>query len=335
MKEPTIIHKSKKLSRVLEIQLDGKILSTPTYFPAISSYGVKPPFHELLYLLKEAKYPRVLVSAYDLYHMRASKRNEASSLMKSYRKTGFLFMDSGLFESWGKDDREWDINSYKSILSQTKFDLYSSFDVFRNRGKSYEKFKKDTYSNILESSIFLNDNAFFAILHESTPIRLIGLVNEFTGKHSNLCRNIAVAERDIGKSLQERAETIVALRRAMNDNDRHLLHILGCGNPLSMLLYSYCGADIFDSVDWVKFAINADRYSISDFAHLELLDCKCKVCSEQPYSRAPYLEKLLLHNLLFYQHFVMQMQSLIRNDNLVAYVRKYVGDKTIDQIDGY
>lgn len=335
MKGPTVIHESKKLSRVLEIQLNGKILSTPTYFPAISSYGVKPPFHELLYLLKIAKYPRILVSAYDLYHMRENKRNEALSLMKSYRKTGFLFMDSGLFESWGKNDKKWNITSYKSVLSQAKFDLYSSFDVYRGKGKSHEKFKKDTYNNILKSSVFLNNTAFFAILHESTPFQLINLVNEFAEKHSNLCRNIAVAERDIGKSLQERAETIVALRKAMNNNDCHLLHILGCGNPLSMLVYSYCGADTFDSVDWIKFAINPKKYSTSDFAHLELLNCKCKVCSEQPYARARYLEKLLLHNLLFYQNFVVQIQSLIRNDNLEAYAREYVGEKTIDQIEEY
>lgn len=335
MKEPTIIHESKKMSRALEIRLNEKILSTPTYFPAVSSYGVKPPFHELLYLLKLVKYPRILVSAYDLYHMRENKRNKALSLIKSYRKTGFLFMDSGLFESWGKGDKKWNISSYKNILSQSKFDFYSSFDVYRAKSKSYEKFKKDTYNNILESSVFLNNALFFTILHESTSIKLIKLVNEFSEKHSNLCRNIAVAERDIGKSLQERAETIVALRRIMDDNDCHLLHILGCGNPLSMLLYSYCGADTFDSIDWIKVAINPDKYSVSDFAHLELLNCKCKVCSERPYKRARYLEKLILHNLLFYQNFIVQIQSLIRNDNLEAYVRRYIGKKTIDQIEEY
>lgn len=335
MKEPTVVHESKKSSRVLEIQLNGKMLSTPTYFPAVSSYGVKPPVHELLYLLKIAKYPRALVSAYDLHHMRESRRKDMLSLMKSYRKNGILFIDSGLFESWGKDDKKWNIGSYKSMLSQARSDLYSSFDVYRGKGKSYEKFKEDTYSNILESSTFLNSTTFFAILHESTPIRLIKLVNEFTEEHSKLCQNIAVAERDIGKSLQERAETIVALRRTMTNNDCNILHILGCGNPLSMLLYSYCGADTFDSVDWVKLTINPNDYSTSDFAHLELLNCKCKVCSEQPYASARYLEKLLLHNLLFYQNFVMLIQSLIRNDNLEAYVRKYIGEKTIDQIEAY
>ena len=335
MKEPTVIHESKRLSRVLKIQLNSKILLTPTYFPAISSYGVKPPIHELLYLLKIAKYPRVLVSAYDLYHMKENDRNMVLSLMKSYSKTGFLFLDSGLFESWGKDDKKWDITSYKNILSQAKFDFYSSFDVYREEGKSYEKFMKDTYSNILDSSVFQNSNVFFAILHESTPIQIIKLVNEFARNHSNLCRNIAVAERDIGKSLQERTETVISLRRIMNDNDFHLLHLLGCGNPLSMLLYSYCGADTFDSIDWVRLTVNPHDYSISDFAHLDLINCKCKVCSEQPWTRARYLEKLLLHNLLFYKNYVMWIQSLVCNDNLEKYVQKYISEKIVDQIEEY
>ena len=335
MREPNIIHESQKLSRVLEIRLQGKVLSTPTYFPAISSYGVKPPFHELLYLLKFHRYPRVLVSAYDLHHLRGKRRKEALSLLKSYRKEGFLFMDSGLFESWGKDDKGWNMKSYKSILPQLEFDLYSSFDVYRTGRKSYKEFKEGTYRNLLESSVFLDDTAFFAILHESSPSRLVKLANELVEEHSDLCRNIAVAERDIGKSLLERAETIVALRRILQDNGCYLLHILGCGNPLSMLVYSYCGADTFDSVDWVRLSIDHNDYSIHDFAHLELLKCECKVCSERPYARAQYLEKLLLHNLMFYQNFVIQLQSLIRNDNLEAYLSEHVGAETKDQINEY
>lgn len=244
-------------------------------------------------------------------------------------------MDSGLFESWGKGDKSWKMKPFKSILPKVEFDLYSSFDVYRTKGKSYEDHKRRTHRNLLESSIFLDDVVFFAILHESSPTRLVKLASEIVEEHSDLCRNVAVAERDIGKSLSERAETVVALRRVLHDKNCHLLHILGCGNPLSMLLYSYCGADTFDSVDWVRLAIDPSNYLTHDFAHLELLTCECKVCSEKPYSRGEYLDKLLLHNLLFYQDFVMQMQSLIRNDNIEGYVREHIGSKIIDQINEY
>jgi len=336
MKKPNLIHISEKSSRILEIPLNGKTLSTPTYFPAISSYGIKFSLNDLLYLLKFHKYPRVLISAYDLHHIKKTEKKKVLSLIEGYRKTGVIFLDSGLFESSWKDDERWNINAYRSILSQAKFDLYSSFDVYRAYEESYEQFKKNTYDHILESSPFLNKTVFFAIFHESSPTQLVRLVEEFVEKHSSLCRNIAVAERDIGKSIQERSETVVAIRKTLDDNDnRSLLHILGCGNPLSMLLYSFCGADCFDSLDWLKYAINPDNYSVDDFSHLELLKCKCRVCTELPYMSADYSEKVLLHNLLFYQNFVMQMQSLIRNDNLKAYLHKWVGRNVVDQLEKY
>jgi len=331
-----IIHKSEKSSRILEIELNQKTLSTPTYFPAISSYGIKPPFCDLLYLLHHHMYPRVLVSAYDLFHMEANEKRRALSLVGKFMEKGILFMDSGLFESWWKMDKKWDMSSYKGILSQVDFHLYSSFDVYRDEERGYEDFRERTYDNVLESSVFLNSVAFFAILHESSPIQLLKLVEEYLTEHADTCGNIAVAERDIGKSIQERTETIFEIRKLIdNYDDRNLLHVLGCGHPLSLLLYSYCGADTFDSLDWLKFIVDPDDLSVIDFAYLDLLKCGCRVCTDMPYRKADYLERVLLHNLLFYQDFVMQIQSLIRNNNLKAYLKRHVGEEIMNNIEKY
>lgn len=336
LKKPKITHESAKSSRVLEITLHGKELSTPTYFPAISSYGIKFSFRDLLYLLKAHRFPRVLISAYDLHHMRDNERRNVLRLIKSYRKKGFVFLDSGLFESSWKRDDSWSVSSYKTILSWAEFDVYSSFDIYKDDKKSHQEFKNETFSSVLESSVFLNDVLFFPILHESSPTLLLKLVEEFVENHPDMCSSIAVAERDIGKGIQERAETIVELRRILNGNDhRNLLHILGCGNPLSMLVYSYCGADTFDSLDWLKFVINTENFSINDFSHLELLNCKCRICTESPYKNTEYLQRALLHNLLFYQNFIMQLQSLIRNNNLKAYLHKYIDESIMDEINEY
>jgi queuine/archaeosine tRNA-ribosyltransferase len=338
MTETKIVHESKKLSRVLEVSVSNKILTTPTYFPAISSLGTKFSSSELLLLLTHHKYPRALVSAYDLHHQagREDERKQVLNLIKRYRTNGLLFLDSGLFESSWKDDPEWNIDVYKSVLSEVHFDLYTSFDVYRNEAKSYEDFKKRTYSNAVESSVFLDNLVFYVILHESSPFQLLKLMKEFVEDHHDLCGRIAIAERDIGKSIQERTETVIAARRMLNEDDPgNLLHILGCGNPLSMLLYSYCGADTYDSLDWLKSAINPSNYLLYDLSHLILIHCNCQVCTEPPYRDADYSQKVLLHNLLFYQNFIMQLQSLIRNDNLEAYLREHFGDNFIDQIDEY
>lgn len=331
MKKPNIVHESEILSRVLSIQLNGKRLLTPTYFPAISSFGIKFPFKDLLNLIYRQEYPRVLVSAYDLYFMKPKQKQKALSILKNYKKNGFLFLDSGLFESSGAKFPKWDFSSYKSILSEASFDIYSSFDVYKKRLTSYEEFRKSTYAHILESSIFQNGVAFFAVLHASSPAELIKLVREFVIEYPNFCARLSIAERDTGKSLQERARTIAKIRNELNKNDhRNLLHLFGCGNPLSMLLYSYCGVDSFDSLDWLKFGINPVNYSINDFAHLSLVDCKCRICTKfhDRNEGKGYLERVMLHNLLFYHNFVKHIQSLIRNDNLKEYVNCHIAKKS-------
>lgn len=332
-----VVHESARLSRVTEIVLKDRELLTPSYFPSISSYGVKFSMRDLLYLLNFHKYPRLLLSAYDLYNSEPEEKARLMSIIKDYRQKGFLFMDSGLYESSWRKDPNWNMSSYKNLMSQTQFDLYTSFDVLPDLKKkeTEAEFKDKTFKNVLESSVLQNDNLFIAILHGSSPAALVSIVEEFVKRHPNLCGPVAVAERDCGYSVLERAGTISEIRRILNkSNKENLLHILGCGNPLSMLLFSYCGADTFDSLDWLKHVINPDPNSllINDFSHLQLLNCKCRICDDPKHKNADYLEKVLLHNLNFYQNFVVQTQSLIQHDNLETYLRVHFGDNIIDQV---
>jgi len=332
-----VVHESARLSRVIEIVLNGRKLLTPSYFPSISSYGVKFSMSDLLYLLNFHKYPRLLLSAYDLYNSEPKEKARLMSIIKDYRQKGFLFMDSGLYESSWRKDPNWNMNSYKNLVSQIRFDLYTSFDVLPDPKKkeTEAEFKDKTFKNVLESSVLQDNNLFIAILHGSSPASLVSIVEEFIKRHPNLCGAVAVAERDCGYSVLERAGIISEIRRTLNkSNKENLLHILGCGNPLSMLLFSYCGADTFDSLDWLKHVINPDPNSllINDFSHLPLLNCKCRICDDPKHKNADYLEKVLLHNLHFYQNFVVQIQSLIQHDNLETYLRVHFGDNIIDQV---
>lgn len=337
MKQCKIIHESVGLSRVTEIVISGKKLLTPSYFPSISSYGVRFSMSDMLYLLKFHKYPRLLLSAYDLHNSEPREKTKLTSIIKGYREKGFLFMDSGLYESSWRKDPNWDISSYKNLLSQMQFDLYTSFDVLPETKKkeTEREFRDKTLKNILESSVFQNGNLFIAIMHGKSPAALVSLVRELVERHPNLCGAIAIAERDCGYNILERAGTISEIRRTLNqDSNENVLHILGCGNPLSMLLFSYCGADTFDSLDWMKYVINPDPNSLltNDFSHLPLLNCKCRICDNPKQKSADYLEKALLHNLLFYQGFVVQIQSLVQHDNLENYLRVRFGDNMINQV---
>lgn len=341
-KKTAIIQESAKLSRVAEIRLQGKTLSTPTYFPAISSYGIKIPLSYLFYLPVNYSYPRILVSAYDIFHSDEREKKALFSGIRKYdrigrqRKKGFVFLDSGIYESSWYGDLHWNIDSYKTLVSKVKFDFYSSFDVLpKGRNKKCDKrFIEQTFANIVASRAFSNKGQLVAILHGRTPDHLISMVEEFVGTHPDLCEAVAVPERDCGKSILERAETIVEVRKILNDNDnRNLLHVLGCGDPVSILLYSFCGADFFDSLDWYEHVINRDTLSVMDISQLDLLNCECKACTLC--ANGNYEDRALLHNLYFYQKFMEEIQSLIRNNGISLFLSQRIGRSIVEKIDQF
>lgn len=84
-----IVHESAKLARITEIVIRGRELRTPSYFPSISSYGVKFSMRDTLYLLKFHKYPRLLISAYDLYNSEPEEQVSLMSTIEGYRDAGF------------------------------------------------------------------------------------------------------------------------------------------------------------------------------------------------------------------------------------------------------
>lgn len=66
---------------------------------------------------------------------------------------------------------------------------------------------------------------------------------------------IAVAERELGEGIYQRAKTIAEIRKALGtDEDSSLLHVLGTGNPISAAILSYAGADFFDGLEWCRTA---------------------------------------------------------------------------------
>lgn len=328
-----VTYESGKFSRVIEVLINGKSLLTPTYFPAVSSYGMRYPIQSLIYLLTAYSYPRLLISAYDFYHLDDSKKEKLLGCVQEYSKRGsFVFFDSGIYESFWKADPEWTYNLYKITMSQIGSDFYSSFDVLPSSNHKTAQFRKEAFRNILDSSKLSEKSAFVPIIHGLTPDELMSAVKSFIGKYPYLCDFVAVPERDCGNSIVVKANTITKIRTLLDQNSSHnrILHLLGCGNPLSLVLYSYCGANTFDSLEWTQHVLDQSNLTLHDFSHLELIDCKCAVCRN---SKADYTERALLHNLLFYQNHVSEIQSLIRRDEIFEFLCRNIRKGILDKID--
>jgi len=320
------------LSRVTKISLGGKNLATPAYFPAISSAGVGYPADALIRLVVTTKYPRLLVSAYDIHRISTEGNPTPLFQLGKFSMQGsFLLLDSGFFESYWKGDKTWTFESYAKAVSEVPCDLYFSLDVFPDSSRSEQDFFAETCKKIIHSCNVSNSAQCIPILHGLNSRQLIAVVERFVQENPDRLGMVAVSERDCGFTLLERARTIATIRNALDSQNKgNILHILGCGNPISLLLYSYCGADTYDSLDWSRHVIDRKDFGIADLAHLELLRCDCTVCEKEVGTTA---ERGLLHNLLFYQDFTIQIQNMIRDDSIGVVLSDHVGGDFLSGIE--
>lgn len=327
-----IVHESKELSRVAEVSINQKTLITPTYFPAVSSHGIKYPPCSLVHLLTTYSYPRLLISTYDLNFLDKEEKEQLLREISEYQKRGsFVFLDSGVYESYWKANSEWTYDSYKTSISKMKFDFYSSFDILPSPKNRAGQFERKTFESILASRSLSNKPGFVPILHGSNPDQLVSLLSRFVNMHPDLCEMIAVAERDCGKDIVEKARTIRKIRQVLDASDcRRILHILGCGNPISLVLFSYYGANMFDSLDWIEHVVDRKRLAFNEFSQLELMNCGCSICLGK---QRDYIEQVLLHNLLFYQDFMLQIQSLVQENRILDFILEYVNEGILRKID--
>jgi queuine/archaeosine tRNA-ribosyltransferase len=330
------VHQSKELSRVLRISTKGKQLTTPTYFPAVSGAEFGTRSHELISLVMNSSYPRLLISAYDYSKIGGKDKKKLIGESSHYlRNGGFIMLDSGVFESYWKDDNSWSFKTYQRVIPTIESDFYFAYDILPERSnKSDTEYFKSVTSHARRSASLRRNDVCTPILHGANPKKLLALVRQFIHEYPQLCSFMAIPERECGNNLSERAATISEIRRAMDSENlqQSLLHVLGCGNPISMATYVYCGADTFDSVDWNKILIEPVELRIYDISQTDLLRCKCQICQKM---RDVPLARALMHNLLFYQEFVLQLQRMIRDGTLRDFLLQFIGEENLKKIESH
>ncbi len=330
--EVDIKYKSSNLSRMAVVRIGDKELVTPAYFPAISSlqpFDVK----ELFDFIIEKKYGKMLLSSYDINKDERLHENKSVGEVSQYSRTGnFVMMDSGVFESYWKSDKTWTFKEYRDTLEKVDADFYATFDFSPNILPRELDLYSELITRIRESRDVITNGVPLEILHGRTPEELIGIVSKYASSLGNeQSRIIAIPERECGASVLERGRNIMQITHKLRErSEKFLLHILGCGNPISMALYAYCGADTFDSIDWTSNIFEKNENKIFDFSQLDLIGCHCEACSMEEKS---YINRALLHNLLFYQQHVEKLQYMIKECTLKDYVQVYLGTPLFRQLE--
>lgn len=305
-----------KVPRLLELNIGGKALPLPVYFPSISS--VKTALQPQDYLQVLASLVGVngqyLVSAFDLATL--AQPADSAKLLQASRGAGAVtLMDSGNYESFWKDaQREWLQPVFHQMLGAFPCDLAFGFDE--------QNPPADSAQHVAQVVARWRDDQAAAGVCQVVPIihgeasklpGLCGAVAAQTGVSM-----LAVAERRLGDGVIDRARAVQAIRRALDKLDRYVtLHLLGTGNPISIALYSAMGADSFDGLEWCQTVVDHDTALLYHLSQADFF------AAQTAWSDAglSFQARTLAHNLEFYASWMQRLRSAIANGTVVEFCR--------------
>jgi queuine/archaeosine tRNA-ribosyltransferase len=309
-------------SRSYRIETNGKQLLTPFFYPSISSIKTNFKPEQYFEILQKCGYPAFLISSYDLYNSE-KKSQLLNEVTTATQANSITLLDSGHYEAYWNHDKNWGYAEYESVVNNIEVDFCFSYDVFWNQKESITHHIDESIKSIAISAGMLKSGETIPLLHLPTPELLEKLPEIIQTCDPKI---IGLPERELGASLFERAKNVKKIRDLLDSTNRSIpLHLLGTGNPISILIYSLCGADLFDGLEWCQTVVNSKTGHLFHFAQKELLPCDCEYCK----SDLPYSLQTLGHNLKFMQTFISSLQQSITTNNLNPLLERYLEKTSI------
>ncbi len=323
--------------RILPVR--GIAIQTPCFFASVSSVKANLSICEYVAVLLASGYPHFLLSAYDIDQLDADESGKLRRLLNAAREQNqFCLLDSGNYESfWLKAGSTWIKPKFLEIISQSQIDLCLTFDGHPRHARFQDQTKEILED--LSGIAGLNSNlAIVPIVHAAPEYITEAVVDVASRCESSM---IAVAERELGDSIIQRAETVRRIRTRLKAvGFDHLLHLLGTGNPLSILIYVAAGADSFDGLEWSQTVVDARNATLHHFAQRSMYPDHCAFCEIDD---LPYSHVTLLHNLCFFRSWMEAIQAACKagniNDELdrwlpkdfVAHLRRQLATQGLEQ----
>lgn len=307
-----------ELQRQALMSVGGRLLRLPCFFPSVSSVKANHTPIEYLRVLSVLEYPQFLVSAWDLHRMEAHDAAEARQLALRAKASGsIVLLDSGGYESFWQHDRSWSERHVNEVIQDFPCDLAFACD-----GGYPEGDPGGVAGTIVERTYEAQGVSQYAtvcpILH-GDPTTLPALSTLVAERVNPLL--IAVPERELGEGLVARARSVMSIRAALNATGRYYpLHLLGTGNPLSMVVYALSGADSFDGLEWCQVVADPESGRLSHLHHWELF----RGPEMQPPNLQDYPVGVLVHNLHFYLQWGEVMATVVQAGTLRALPARFV-----------
>ena len=284
------------------------------FFPSISTLKTSLPPIEYLSALYSfrALNQNLLISAFDL--SRSSGKCELELINKlqlAQDKGVIILMDSGNYESFWKEKKDsWQQSNFHSALSRYPYTFSFGFDEqCPPRGTTaHIKLVVDRWRSDQEVG---GNRTIVPIVHGN---RLLDTCSQVA--HETEVPMVAVAERSLGEGIFKRVKTVMSLREALNRTGRYVgLHLLGTGNPISIALYSWAGADSFDGLEWCQTVVDHHTGLLSHFSHADFF---WGPTSGDQISLS-FKARTLAQNLRFYVNWMQRLRADIHDGNGVIF----------------
>ena len=243
---------------------ETKVADAPLIVPSFSSKGftnIKAIMKSMSEYITESS----LVSLYDIHYGHINRRNNFADV---------LFFDSGGYEATVDTDlsdarristkpKAWSHRKYIGALKKLSFPAETThvlvnYDHPRSRLPYEEQIErarsdfesvgnKGFVSEILfkpeKGSDYLDVAKIVGLLDRSSEFDVIG----FT-------------EKELGESTLDRMHAIAQFRLALDKVELNKpIHVFGAFDPISVPLYLVAGADIFDGLTWLRYALHEGR----------------------------------------------------------------------------
>ncbi len=308
------------------VNLLGKQVKLPCFVKSLSSHETQlDPEAGVTVFSVFPEVDALLISAYDM-HLKRKPNETTQKLHKSMCKQlksldergTLILLDSGNYEKSRKKDKAWTKRKYDWVLKNVPYTYAFCYDNLKPR--------EDVVKNVTDVISLIKGNyedVLIPILHAPVKkgIRKYELLPDIFLEYASIKRSpfIAVPERELGEGICQKAQTIVGIREKLNTLGYYQpIHILGTGNPLSILILAAAGADLFDGLEWCRTVADRETGFLFHHQQFDLFKTQSREMARFSIVREAMLEtntslifKMGLHNLDFFYGWMEELQNNI------------------------
>jgi len=314
------------VTRQFNLFVAGTTLSIPCFFPSVSSVKTNLMPIDYIDLLEAAKHPLFLVSAFDIANSGPEhKERIESALNRSKQRSSVILMDSGNYEGFWKGDLDWTVDKFHSICHTYEHNLCFCYDN-QEPPETVEAIAQDVERSVLRNQEHAIGTVV-PIVHGPTEAlpAAVKMVAE------QLCPVlIAVPERALGEGIVERTRSVQRIRNALDELNFYCpLHLLGTGNPISIVAYAMAGADSFDGLEWCQTVVD---HEIGMLLHFQQWDFVKGQTQWGTNGVLPFIQSALMHNLDFYRQFMEDLRTALIDNIPQKILERYTSEKRVKMI---